>query len=317
MMPDSELPSYRELPELPNGVRSGWGLFGDEDSVGLMNLLTPERIVAAAGLVRKGAVFRLDLPIGAVTPPPFGRGAARHTVLERDPNGLGLDDVIDNLFPQSGSQWDALAHVAYGPDAWYNGATRQQVKSGERNTIDFWAARGIVARGVVIDVSAAAEAKGGHGEAPAITPDDIEAARVAQGVEVRPGDILVLRTGFLTWYRAQSLEVREGISGRSGMRLTGIDHGEAMAEYLWDLHISAVVADSFGLEVFPWDRDDPFGFLHPIIIGQFGMGVGELWDLDALAADCAADSVWECFLMSAPLYIPGGIGSPANAIAIK
>ncbi len=316
-MTDAALPSYRQLPELANGVRSGWGLFGDDDSVGLMNLLTPERIVGAAGLVRKGSVFRLDLPANTISPPPFGRGATRHTVLERDPNGLGLDDVIDNYFPQSGSQWDSLGHVGYSPDAWYNGATRQQVKSGERNTIDFWAARGIVARGVIVDVSAAVEAKGGHAAAPAITPEDIEAARAAQGVEVRPGDVLLLRTGFLAWYREQGLAVRTDLAAPATARLTGIDHGEAMAEYLWDLHVSAIVADTFGLEVFPWDREDTYGFLHPILIGQFGMGIGELWDLDALAADCAADSVREFLLVSAPIYVKGGIGSPANAVAIN
>jgi kynurenine formamidase len=313
---DEDLPAYRDLPELPNGVRSGWGLFGDDDSVGLMNLLTPERIVAAAGLVRTGSVFRLDLPANSITPPPFARGATRHTVLERDPNGLGLDDVIDNYFPQSGSQWDSLGHVASAPDAWYNGATRRQVKSGERNTIDHWAARGIVARGVIIDVSAAVEAKGGHAVAPAIGAEDIEAARIAQGVEIRTGDVLLIRTGFLTWYREQPGDVREELS-RFSARLPGLDHGEAMAEYLWNLHIAGVVSDTFGLEVFPWAADDPFGFLHTILIGQFGMGIGELWDLDALAADCAADSVREFLLVSAPLYVKGGIGSPANAVAIK
>jgi len=314
---DQELPPYRDLPQLPDGVRSGWGLFGEDDSVGLMNLLTPERVIAAAGLVRKGAVFRLDLPVNAIVPPPFGRGATRHTVLERDPNGLGLDDVVDNYFPQSGSQWDSLAHVAYAPDAWYNGVTRQQVKSGQRNTIDHWAARGVVARAVVVDVSDAVAARGGHGQAPAITVEELEAARIAQGAEVRTGDVLLVRTGFLQWYREQSEQEREGLSSRLSARLSGLDHGEAMAEYLWDLHIAAVAADTVGLEVFPWAKGDPFGFLHPILLGQFGMGIGELWDLDALAADCAADGVRECLLVSAPFYIRGGIGSPANAIAIK
>ena len=61
----------------------------------------------------------------------------------------------------------------------------------------------------------------------------------------------------------------------------------------------------------------PFGFLHNMLIGQFGMALGELWWLSDLAADCAADGVYEMFAVSAPMNAPGGIGSPANAVAIK
>jgi hypothetical protein len=61
----------------------------------------------------------------------------------------------------------------------------------------------------------------------------------------------------------------------------------------------------------------PFGFLHNVLIGQFGMALGELWWLSDLASDCAADRSYEMFLVSTPLNAPGGIGSPANAVAIK
>jgi hypothetical protein len=73
------------------------------------------------------------------------------------------------------------------------------------------------------------------------------------------------------------------------------------------------------IESFPADRAQgpPFGFLHTILIGQFGMALGELWWLGDLAADCAADGIHEMLLLSAPMNAPGGIGSPANAVAIK
>ena len=61
----------------------------------------------------------------------------------------------------------------------------------------------------------------------------------------------------------------------------------------------------------------PFGFLHRILIGSFGMALGELWHLDDLADDCARDGVYEFCLTSAPLNVAGGIGSPPNALAIK
>jgi len=100
----------------------------------------------------------------------------------------------------------------------------------------------------------------------------------------------------------------------------GLVHAEAVCEYLWDSHAAAIACDTYGVEVFPADRSaqaHPFGFLHSMLIGQFGMALGELWWLSDLAADCAADGVYEMFAVSAPLNAPGGIGSPANAVAIK
>jgi hypothetical protein len=79
----------------------------------------------------------------------------------------------------------------------------------------------------------------------------------------------------------------------------GLAHTEAVCEYLWNSHAAAIGCDTFGVE------------------GQFGMALGELWWLSDLASDCAADGVYEMFGVSAPLNAPGGIGSPANAVAIK
>jgi kynurenine formamidase len=90
-----------------------------------------------------------------------------------------------------------------------------------------------------------------------------------------------------------------------------------MCEYLWDSHVAAVASDTYAVEVFPPASGDATGFLHRILIGQFGMALGELWWTDALASDCNDDGVYEAFLASAPLNAPGGIGSPANAVAIK
>jgi hypothetical protein len=58
------LPAYDDLPQALQGGRSAWGLFGSDDQTGLIGLMTPERIVAAARLIRKGAVF--PLKAGAV-----------------------------------------------------------------------------------------------------------------------------------------------------------------------------------------------------------------------------------------------------------
>ena len=90
-----------------------------------------------------------------------------------------------------------------------------------------------------------------------------------------------------------------------------------MCRYLWDAHVCAVVSDTYAVEAFPPDRSTPTGFLHRMLIGQFGMALGELWWTEDLAADCAEDGVYEALLTSAPMHAPGGIGSPANALALK
>jgi len=118
------------LPPAPRGGRSAWGLFGAGDNLGLVNLMTPERIAAAARLVRRGQLFPLDAPLGRFDPAlARGRGVPRHRVLHRA-GSAGFDDVYDNFYPQAGSQWDSLAHVGYAPGEMYNGATEQDVLDG-------------------------------------------------------------------------------------------------------------------------------------------------------------------------------------------
>jgi len=317
----AELPSYRDLPPAPRGGRSAWGLFGPDDNLGLINLLTPERIAAAAGLVRRGRVFPLDLPLGSVDPAlARSRGTPRHTVLH-EPGSAGFDDLYDNFYPQCSSQWDSLGHVGYAPDVFYNGATEADILAGTRNTIDHWARHGIAGRAVLLDVAAAMTDAGLHyhpGESIAVGAHELELARRRAGVQYQAGDILLLRTGFAAWYAQQPRDVRQRMPAR--LKAPGLAHSEEVCEYLWDSHAAAIGCDTFGVEVWPADMSPqahPMGFLHHILIGQLGMALGELWWLDDLAADCAADGRYEAFLVSAPFNAPGGIGSPANAVAMK
>ena len=318
MTPD--LPNYDFLPPARGESRSAWRLFGDADSVGLLNLQTPERVAAAARLVGRGAVFPLSAPMDVIEPPMFERGQLRRRTLRRERRGL--DDVWDNFYPQSSSHWDALGHVAFENDAFYNGATLDDVLGG-RNTIDHFARRGIAGRAVLLDVRAALEEAGrpyDPGSATAFTVEDLELTRRRAGVDLRPGDVLLLRTGFREWYVAQSRQRRAELAAEDGLRAPGVEHSEAMARYLWNAHVSALAADCPSVEVWPRDGSPgawPFGFLHRILIGQFGMALGEQFWLRELAEDCASDGVYEMFFTAAPLNVVGGIGSPANALAIK
>jgi kynurenine formamidase len=318
-MTDRPLPAYDALPKARGGAGSGWHLFGTDDSVGLMNLQTPERIAAAAKLVKRGAVFSLNAPLDQINPAFYGRGTPRHTVFQTGSGGA--DDVIDNVYPQASSQWDSLGHACYERDVFYNGRTFADVRAGA-NTIDHWARRGIAGRAVVLDIERAYAARGRsfvHGTPHPITIEDFEAARKLAKITYEPGDVLLMHTGFLAWYRTQSTDAKIAMAPRTSLQAIGIERSEAMARYLWDTHAAALAGDNPGIEVWPGDptATGPFGFLHHVLIGQFGLALGELWELDALAADCARDGVYETFFTAAPLNMPGGIGSPANALALK
>ena len=196
------------------------------------------------------------------------------------------------------------------------------MRERRRNTIGFWAERGVAGRGVLIDAETALGGAGAGfnpGSARQITVEELDAARAAAGIEWQPGDVLVLHTGFLAWHMAQDQAARETMADAARLQAVGLAHNEDMARYLWNAHVSAIVADNPSVEVWPPDgREEayPFGFLHRMLIGQFGIGLGELWWTGGLAQACRREGRYEFLFTAAPLNVPGGVGSPANALAI-
>lgn len=320
----SKLPRYRELPiDARYPKKTAWGLFGDDDNVGMINLQTPERIAKAARLVKKGAVFALNWDQTQPDPPLFGRGALRHTVFRRSLGNHG-DDVIDNLYPQASSQWDGLTHVGDLQHGFWGGVTGQQLReSGDKTRlgIDHWARRGIAGRCVLLDLAAERARQGRPLDCAAsdkISVEDLDATRASQNVTLETGDVLLIRTGWLGWYAQQRGLVRATLSDRFQLKAPGLECSEAMAEYLFDHHPAAIAMDNPAVESWPPPNFmDPDGMLHYFLLGRFGIALGELFVLDALAEDCARDHVYETFFTAAPLNIPGGTGSPCNALAIK
>lgn len=313
------LPTFDQLPAIDGAPpHSAWWLFGRDDQVGLFNLQTPERIAAAARLVTAGKMFALNWALELPNPPLFGRGAIRQSIIA---GAIHHDDVLDNFYPQASSQWDTLVHVGNSQHGFYNGIKASEVtgKPGSRGGIDHWARRGIAGRAVLLDVGRFLESRGDPIDFTTdrrFTVEELEDCRKAQGVEFEPGDVLLLRTGWTEWYSSLDQPQRVALANMATFRAPGIASGETMARYLWDLHIVAAASDLPSLEAWP-PRRDTGGFLHEWLIGLFGMAIGELWDLSKLAADCASDGRYLCFLTSAPINKLGGIGSPPNALAFK
>ena len=319
-MPDIEnLPSYAELSEREDAPKgSNWGLFGKDDQLGTLNFLTPERVADAARLVRRGDVFRLDLPLHLPNPPLFGRGSYKQTILRSQRRTMGHDDYLDNFYLQASSQWDSLAHVGHEEHGFYNGVMPEDVtgEEGSKNGLDHAAKRGITGRGVLLDVARHLESEGDAFDpmsSRAITVDELDATASAHGVEVRPGDILLVRTGWETAYMDADQSTRDAVA--KDLHSPGLEGSREMAGWLWDHNIAAVAADCPALEPWPWDME--VGALHIRALAFLGMPFGELWSLEELAADCTTDGVYEFFLTSAPLYFRAAIGSLPNALAIK
>ena len=129
----NKVPRFSELPIKPDKPKeSSWGVFGDDDELGCLNFLTPEGVIDAARLVRKGSVFRLDTKINYANPPLFARSPAKHNIMSFESFGLlGFDDSLDSYNTQEGSQWDGLAHVGSPRyKAFYNGVKSSEIKDG-------------------------------------------------------------------------------------------------------------------------------------------------------------------------------------------
>ncbi|MCZ7537012.1 MAG: cyclase family protein [Acidimicrobiia bacterium] len=330
------LPHYSDLPRVA-GLPSSWGLWGDAgtDRLGCLNLLTPERVVDAATLVRRGAVFPLNWSMGLPDPPLFGRDRLVHEVTGGD-ESIGHDDILDRWNTQSSSQWDGFRHIRNTAARTESPGTGHYGGVPDReHGIDHWARRGIVGRAVLCDIGRFRESQGRalrHDTPDVIGPDEITQCLAAQGSAVREGDVLLMRTGWTAWYEQQSAGVREALAQPGGLAAPGLAPGERTAEVLWDLHIAAIGTDTPAVEVWPLGshlepdeveavRSDPRRshevFVHTLLLSMLGLPLGELWDLDALAADCAEDGRFDCLFVSAPLNLPAGVASPPNALAVK
>jgi kynurenine formamidase len=146
--------------------------------------------------------------------------------------------------------------------------------------------------------------------------EELEACLEAAGAEVLVGDILLLRFGWTGWYAGASA-ADKAPDRYLATGAPGLSHDEATAAWLWDRHVAAVVADTPSLEVLPFALESEDAFLHLRLIPLLGITIGELFALDDLAADCAADGVYEGLFVAAPINKLGGVGSPGNAVAMK
>jgi kynurenine formamidase len=317
------LPKFSELPYVgQTGERNAWDAFGQGDQLGTVNLLGADQVKHASSLVRTGKVINLNLPLNypiTLYDMPTRSGYKHHIEVTR----AGRDDYLDNFAMQGSTQWDSLRHIRFREFGYYGGRQDQELDQKHELGIEHWARHGIIGRGILLDAERYLRHRGTllpMNEKLAIDAQMLEAIARAEKIEFKTGDILLLRTGWLAWYKVLDSDSREKMRGTlhpdpGGLRCPGLDAAQSTAAWLWDHRIAAIAADNPAVEALPVEART--GFQHRRLIALQGMPLGELWDLDELAVECASDGVCEFMLMSAPLYVPGGVGSPANAYAIK
>ena len=289
--------------------RRNWGRWGEDDSAGTVNLITPEKRVAAAGLVKSGRTVSLSRPLdktmGAHNPRPVQHYMTRSPV-EGAPVGAAGDYFGIYHHGMTMTHLDALCHIWYKGEL-YNGRDPEreiEFTGATFGAIDVWA-DGIVTRGVLIDIP---RLRGGAfvtRETP-IHGWEIEEAAEAEGVELLPGDAVVLYAGRERW-QAANPDTPYGIHPAPWPGA----HASCLP-VLRDLDVALLV----------WDMLDhnPSGYAMPMpvhgAIPTLGMPLLDNALLEPLADACAEEGRYEFMLTVAPLNMPGGTGSAVNPIAL-
>jgi kynurenine formamidase len=315
-----QIPKFDDLPVKEGAPpESSWGVFGDDDGIGCLNFLTPAGVVDAARLVQTGKIFRLDAKLGFAKPTLFGRASLSHRILPLGP--LAHDDLLERYNTQEGSQWDGLGHVGHPRyERFYNGVTAAEVREeGNRKLgIHRWADK-VVGRGLLIDVYGFRNAQGRPAaplQTDVYTLEELQACVDAQGAGLKPGTILLVRTGWMEEYEKCSAAEKEALAPMEKIRSAGIEASRRMAAWLWDNGVAAIGTDCPAVESLPMDFGND-NLMHYRALPLLGLPLGELFVLAPLAEDCARDKRYEFMVVSAPLHLEGGIASPPNAVAIK
>lgn len=293
-----------------------WGRWGDTDERGALNLLNPEVILAAKDSIKTGKVYGLGIPIQSAGVPLLDyRGKPmRLTLMNYSDDGMyegmgcepgtGAHEDILVFASHTTSHMDALCHV-YGEKKHYNGFGAETMKTHTGAAhLGIEKVGSFAARMVMLDM--VAHLGGGENGCVelghCITDKELEACAAAQGVEIRKGDIVLIRTGYLDYWNSKS--------GKDlSFEQAGI--GRAAARFLAEKDVVAVGSDNAAVEAIPFDEND-FLTVHKILLVESGIYLLEFLNLKELAED----KCYEGLMAVSPLKVTGATGSPVNPVVI-
>jgi kynurenine formamidase len=321
----SENPSTPpDLVDLLADAPTNWGKWGADDEVGALNYLGPEQVLAAVRLVSSGKVFTLQRLIGDPKGDPVwpGRTPAERTQVYDEaswdeggvgpayPGGLHYADDKMDAYLQGSTQYDALGHLWFGGQI-YNGYDARTTVGGlDKASVQPIAQRGIVGRAVLLDM-ARFRGKPTLDKGETFSHEDLLACAQAQGVEIQPRDILIIRTNFLQLFHEQ------GESFYEGFNEPGLVYSPELVQWFQDMEIPNLVTDTIANEVTVDPNNGVALVLHSALMRNLGVTLTEIADLEELAADCAEDGRYAFLYVAAPLKIAKAAGSPVNPVVIK
>ncbi|KZT11175.1 uncharacterized protein LAESUDRAFT_754863 [Laetiporus sulphureus 93-53] len=323
-----KLPTFDELPSFHNLTGCAWDVWGKDDELGTVNLLTEDVVKEAAKEIKSGKTICLNWPVNFPNKPMFQRQPPHLEMWSKWP---AVHDDALHINTQSGTQWDGLRHFGIiEQDVFYQNTPSSFFQKGhivlpdptkvDHNLIKYgihnWAQHGICGRGVLLDIVRYYTASGDAlpydpWSTYGLSVDVLQDCAKRQGVTFRPGDILILRVGFIRKFLAVTQEERDALGGKSET-LAGIEQSEGMKRFLWDNHFAAIASDQPAIERWPAEGTT---FLHQTLLGLWGMPIGEFFDLEELSKVCAETGRYTFFFTSWPLNVLGGVASPPNAAA--
>ena len=333
----TKFPLRKDLPAISGAPADAAWVWGTDDQLGRLNLLTPARVKAASSLIKTGDLVPLDLPLDVPSTPGFGREKFVHSIKELT-GKIAYDDLY-TLNTQSGSQWDGFRHFGHIPtQTFYNGTKAEDIVGPTANkhkcSMHHWAAHGFAGRGVLLDYRTYAKEKGLHYDpftSHSIPYSELVACGKAQGLDIRPaaqggdiqiGDILLIRSGFVERYYASSPTERDtaalrGHSGAqeadiNGQTWAGVEQSQEMLTWLHDCYFAAVGGDAPAFESWPKKTDY---HLHEYLLPLWGCPIGEMIDCERLAKKCRDTGRWTFFMNCAPANVAGGVSTHPNATA--
>ncbi|MEN3280542.1 MAG: hypothetical protein V7607_1682 [Solirubrobacteraceae bacterium] len=312
------------IAELLADAPKNWGKWGSDDEVGALNYLTSATVLAAAAEIRQGKVFTLQVRMGDPAGEPVfaGRTASqRFMVLDKShylssktpqiPGGQEYADDYISFYLQGSTQYDALGHMWYDDQLW-NGYDALSTVGGLAKASSLpIAERGIVGRGVLLDIARfRGKARLDRGEL--FDHDDLLACAAAQGVELRPRDIPIIRTGWLAYfYEAGPEEFYRDWSE------PGMTYSPELVAWFDEMEIPNFVTDTIANEA-TFDPVSGVGVpLHAALLRNLGISFTEVAWLEELAADCAQDGQYAFLYTAGPLKVVGSAGTPVNPVVIK
>jgi kynurenine formamidase len=298
-----------------------WGRWGPEDEIGTLNLIDEAARRRAAAAIVDGRAFTLGLPLSEAEGIQLGfvEGRVNPTrtmvqvnqpVTADEPDWVCFSEDVLTLATQCATHWDALAHASYG-GVIYNGYPASTVTASGAARAGIHRLGAVVSRGVLLDV---ARALGRDVLEPGypIMPADLDAAAELAGVDLEPGDIVLVRTG-------QMVHLGQPPDTRDLVAYTWPSPGLTIetAEWFHRHDVAAVATDTLVFEVYPSQYEGAYLPVHLLHLVEMGLTQGQNWVLDPLAADCAADGRYTFLLDATPLPLTNGLGTPLNPVAIK